>query len=204
MRHWPVALITAALVAAAPAEAGVSKPHFARSYRGTLSGSFTSKDSSRTVKESWKVTGVVFRLYKTRAFEGGWTGMYKVTAGTVDFTASQVGPCTWNVHDSFGIVKSLPRPNPSVPLALDKNPLGSLHMLGLMDPERTLKTTETCPDPNGGEPFTDEQDVEVPTVFDPGEKNWKPGRRLKASHVVRDPYSDPKTTQIWSWDLKPR
>ena len=204
MRHWPAALITAALVAAPGADAAAPKPRLARSYHGTLSGSFTSKSQDQTVKETWKVSGVGLRLQAIRPFEGGWQGLYKLTAGTVDFTATESGSCSFSAHDSFGLLKALPRPNPSIPLDLDTNPFGKRHLFGLITTERKLKTTETCPDPDGGEPSMSQRTLELPTLFDPGEKAWKPTGRLKGSNVSRDASSDFKSTEVWSWDLKSR
>ena len=215
MRFWPVSLCSIALALigfAAPAAATPPKPHYVRSYHGTLTGyvenswNGDSTDKS-TLREDWTVTGVVFRFAAAGVFEGGWSASYKVTSGKVAFKAVMTGNCSLSATDSFGLVKSLPRPNPSTPFGLDQDPLGRLHMMGLIDPDRTLKATETCQSPDGF-PREDAYPIQIPTLFDPCEKNWKPGKRLKATCVRRDPYdkynqTGPSVTS-WSWDLKPR
>ena len=210
MRHWPAALAIAALLAAPTADAAVSKPHFSRSYRGTLSGWSSATSDGQTYKSSWKLTGVVFRLYQVEAFEGGWTGLYKITAGTATWSQTETGTCSYSARDSFGIVKVMAKSTTSVPFALDRDPQGAYHILGRLDPDRMVTATETCPDPGGdgtATTTTSDRQIDIPDLFDAGEKAWKPGRRLKGTFVQKIPYDryeKSSSTQSWSWDLKPR
>jgi hypothetical protein len=204
MRTWPALMLALAVLAApAAASAATGKPHFSRSYRGTLSGHLESRSGSRVIKADWTVKGLVFRLEHVRAFEGGWTGFYKVTAGTLSFSQTETGPCSYSVEASMPLAKSLPRPNPSAPLALDKNPLGKFYVLGLISPDKRLKTTETCTFPDGGEPDANPVEVEIPTIFDPGGSVWRPGRRLRGHRTVKDGFDEVKRTKSLSWSLKP-
>ena len=174
-----------------------SRPSFAHSYRGTLSGSFSNSENGNVVKGQWKITGVVFRLTKVQAFEGGFTGIFKVTRGTVTYNETETGTCTYSAGDKFGLAKKVSRT--SVPLALDQDPLGRKTILGLINVGRKLKTTESCPDPDGGPPTTNTLTLPLSTLFNPGEKRWRPGRRLHASNRE----ADRGFKQVWKWDLKP-
>ncbi|HEX6458404.1 MAG TPA: hypothetical protein VF032_05755 [Thermoleophilaceae bacterium] len=198
MRIWPALLLAGAL--AVPANAlAVSRPHYAESYRGTISGSFESHDAGRDVKGQWKIGGLVFRLYKVSAFEGGFTGLYKVTAGKVSYSETESGDCSYSVSDTFALKKWLPHPLTSVSLALDKDPLGRMTTLGLIDVRRKLSVTESCADSQGGPPATEQRELQLPTLFDPAETSWKPGRRL---HHRRSERQD-NGKQTFSWNLKP-
>jgi hypothetical protein len=188
-----------AWLALAAGALGASRPSFAHSYRGTITGSFSNSEDGNVVKGQWKISGVVFRLSKTQAFEGGFTGLYKITRGTVTYSETETGTCSYSAGDKFGVAKALPHPNPSVPMALDQDPLGRKTMLGLIDVTRKLKTTESCPDPDGGPPTMSTRTLALPTLFDPGEKGWRPGRRLHSSNRQTD--RNAKT--VWSWNLKP-
>src|SRR3954454_1294779 len=95
MRHWPVSLpILAALMFAAAPTAAAKAPHYARSYHGTLKGSFISTGGQENVVESWKITGVVFRFTRAARYQGGWIGRYKVVSGRVSFQATLSGACS--------------------------------------------------------------------------------------------------------------
>jgi hypothetical protein len=189
-----------AAIMAVPAGAlGASRPSFAHSYRGTISGTFSSSENGNVIKSQWKVSGVVLRLTKVQAFEGGFTGLYKVTRGTVTFSETETGTCSYSAGDKFGLAKAIPRNAASVPFALDQDPLGRKTMLGLINVNRKIKTTESCPDPDGGPPSTNQMTLPLPTLFDPGEKRWSPGRRLHRSNKQVDRSSK----ETWSWDLKP-
>ena len=199
MRAW-VAAAVAGVVAALPAQAlGASRPTYAHAYRGTISGTFTDTHAGNDVKARWKITGLVFRLTKVQAFEGGFTGIYKVTRGTVSYSETETGDCSYSTTDKFALKSALPHPNPSVPLALDQDPLGRKTILGLINVTRRIKTTETCPDPSGGPPISSPRTLSLPTVFDAGESPWRPGRRLHHTNRQRDRTA--KTS--WTWNLKP-
>lgn len=199
MRRWLALFVAAAALAVPAAAVGASRPNFAHSYRGTVSGTLSTGENGNVVKAQWKIAGLVFRLTKAQAFEGGFTGLYKVARGTVSYSETETGTCTYSAGDKFGLAKALPHPNPSTPFALDQDPLGRKTILGLINVNRKLKTTESCPDPGGGPPITNTRELSLPTLFDPGEAHWSPGRRLRHTNRQRDR----STRLIWHWDLKP-
>lgn len=176
-----------------------SRPSFAKSYRGTITGSFSNKDSGNVFSAKWKITGLVFRRYKAQAFEGGFTGLYKVTRGTVTYSETETGNCSFSASDKFGLAKAIGRNPTSVPFALDQNPIGHKTILGLIDVNRKVKTTETCPDPDGGPPTTNNLTLSLPTLVDFGEKGWRPGRRLHSGNRQ----TDRNVKTIWTWNLMP-
>jgi hypothetical protein len=176
-----------------------SRPSFAKSYRGSISGSFSNKEGGETVKASWKITGLVFRLTKVQAFEGGFTGIYKVTRGSVSYSETETGDCSYSASDKFGLAKAIGRNPTSVPFAPDQDPLGHKTILGLIIVNRKIKTTESCSDPNGGPPTTSTRTLSLPTLVDFGEKGWRPGRRLHS----RNGQTDRSEKTSWTWSLKP-
>jgi hypothetical protein len=178
---------------------GASRPNFAKAYRGTLAGSFSNKDGGETIKAQWKITGVVLRRYKVQPFEGGFTGIYKVTHGTVSYSETESGDCSYSATDKFGLAKAIGRHPTSTPFALDQDPLGRKTILGLIMVNRKLKTTESCADPNGGPATTETRTLALPTLVDFGEKGWRPGRRLHSKNTQ----SDRSARTVWSWNLKP-
>jgi len=178
---------------------GASRPNFAKAYRGTLAGSFSNKDGGETIKAQWKITGVVLRRYKVQPFEGGFTGIYKVTHGTVSYSETESGDCSYSATDKFGLAKAIGRHPTSTPFALDQNPLGHKTILGLIMVNRKVKTTESCADPNGGPATSETRTLALPTLVDFGEKGWRPGRRLHS----RNKQSDRSEKTVWSWNLKP-
>ena len=199
MRIWSTVFLLAAVLAVPANALAISRPHYARAYRGTIAGSIETHDSGLDVKAQWKITGLVFRLYKVNAFEGGYTGLYKVTAGKVSYSETESGDCSYSTSDSFALKKALPHPLTSVSLALDKDPLGRMTMLGLIDVTRKLNVTESCPDSEGGPPSTSQRQLHLPTLFDPGETSWRPGKRLHHKRTQREDNGK----QTFSWTLKP-
>lgn len=200
MRIWP-ALAAVAALAAWPASAlGVSRPSFAHSYRGTISGKVEIRTGGSEVHGKWTIAGLVFRLTKVQAFEGGFTGLYKVTAGTVAYSETETGDCSYSTSTQFGLARALPRPNPSTPLALDVNPLGHRSTFGLINVNRQLSVTESCPDPDGGPASTETRKVDLPTLFDAGETSWSPGRHLRHTRTQKEDNGK----ESWSWNLRPR
>jgi len=197
MRRLLVCLVGLASLALPASALGASRPSFAHSYRGTLSGSFTNSEGGNVVKAQWKISGVVFRLTKVQAFEGGFTGVYKVTRGTVTYSETETGTCTYSAGDKFGLAQKVS--HTSVPFALDQDPLGRKTILGLINVGRKLKATESCPDPDGGPPTTSTLTLPLSTLFNPGEKRWSPGRRLHSSNRE----TDRAAKTVWKWDLKP-
>src|SRR5690348_397423 len=100
MRRWLAPIVLLAAIMAVPAGAlGASRPSFAHSYRGTISGTFSSSENGNVIKSQWNVSGVVLRLTKVQAFEGGFTGLYKVTRGTVTFSETETGTCSYSAGD---------------------------------------------------------------------------------------------------------
>ena len=69
-------------------------------------------------------------------------------------------------------------------------------ILGLINVNRKVKTTESCPDPSGGPATTDNRTLSIPTLVDFGEKGWRPGRRLHSGNRQSDRYA--KTS--WTWE----
>jgi hypothetical protein len=189
-----------ALALALPASAfGASRPSFAHSYRGTITGSFSNREGGDVLKGDWKITGLVFRRYKVQAFEGGFTGLYKVTRGTVTYSETETGDCSYSASDKFGLAKAIGRNPPSVPFAPDQGPTGGRTIFGLITVNRKVKTTESCPDPNGGPPTTGSRTLSLPPLVDFGEKHWRPGHRIHGSNRQTD--RSEKT--IWTWNLRP-
>ena len=178
---------------------GASRPNFAKAYRGTLAGSFSNKDGGETIKAQWKITGVVLRRYKVQPFEGGFTGIYKVTHGTVSYSETESGDCSYSATDKFGLAKAIGRHPTSTPFALDQDPLGRKTILGLIMVNRKLKTTESCADPNGGPATTETRTLALPTLVDFGEKGWRPGRRLHSGNRQ----TDRSAKTVWTWNLRP-
>jgi hypothetical protein len=199
VRRWLPLSVVFVSFALPTAALGASRPSFAHYYRGTISGSFSNNDAGEVIKAQWKMTGVVLRRTKVQAFEGGFTATYKVTRGTVSYSETETGDCSYSASAKFGLAKAIPRNAPSVPFALDQDPLGRKTMLGLVDVNRKIKTTESCPDPDGGPPVTSNRTLTLPTLFDPGEKHWSPDRRLHGSNKQ----SDRSEKQVWSWNLRP-
>lgn len=199
MRIWPAVLLLAAVLAVPSSALAISRPHYAPAYRGTISGSFETHDAGRDVKGQWTISGLVFRLYHVNAFEGGYTGLYKVTSGKVSYSETESGDCSYSAADTFSLKKALPHPLTSVSLALDKDPLGRMTTLGLIDVTRKLNVTESCPDSEGGPPSTSQRQLQLPTLFDPAETSWRPGKRLHHKRTQREDNGK----QTFSWTLKP-
>jgi hypothetical protein len=194
-----VTALAALCCAASPAVAATSKPHFAKTYRGSASGTLHRSANGQTLDLTWQVSGLSFRLTSVRSFEGGWTGIYKVTGGKVSFGASATDSnCAYSAHSNFGLARSLPRPNPSVPFALDKGPLGRYSILGMLDPDKQVTATAACGSDSGDTQAAPMQ-IDVPDLLNAGEKGWRPGRRIKGTYTIRD--SGEKRT--WNWSLRP-
>ncbi len=199
-----VASVLLACCLAVPAGAATSKPKFAKTYRGTVSGTTSTRANGQTLDTNWTITGVVFRLKSIRAFEGGWTGIYKVGGGKVSFNVSgSEQDCSYVAHEVFKLAGSLPKHAVSVPFALDKNPLGHYSIMGLLDPSKRIAATEFCTDSDSGQKQTSTKQIDVPDLLNAGEKGWKPGRAIKGSNAQRDSFDDTKSSRTWRWNLKP-
>lgn len=198
LRTLAVALASLILVPAAQAS---TRPNFPRTVSGTISGSYVAKEGETTHKASWTITGVRFKLVHVRSAEGSWTGFYNVTAGTVSYSESETGPCSFSVSDKFALKPVMPRPNPSTPLALTRTLTGHDNYGGTIQPNKRWKVTETCAYPEQ-DPYTNEIKLEARNMFDTGSKAGKIGRAMKGRFVYKDDFAH--STRTFKWSLKPR
>src|SRR6476469_5644990 len=100
------ALLVALALIPAAAE-GSTKPRFPRTVSGTISGS-SSSTRGKTVRETWTINGVRFKLEHVRFVENTWTGFYKVAGGTVTFSESETGSCSYSVDRTFALRPAMP------------------------------------------------------------------------------------------------
>lgn len=196
-----LALAVASLTLVPAAAQAASRPNFPRTVSGTISGSYVAKEGQTTYKASWSITGVRFKLVHVRSAEGSWTGFYNVTAGTVTYTESETGPCSYSVSDKFALKPAMPRPNPSTPLALTRSLLSRETYGGTIQPDKRWTVTETCAYPDQ-DPDTNEIKLEARNLFDTGGKNGKIGRAMKGRFVYEDDFAH--STKTFKWSLTPR
>lgn len=200
-----IVLACALVVALAPAADAASKPRFSKRYKGTLSGSTTTKyDDGDVTKAEWSVAGIKFKLRKTRNDFGGWIGIYKVTGGTVNFSETRTGICTHSVTDSFSLVSALPKHPASEPLALSRNSIGHWSVLGGIQVENTYNSTDSCNYSDGGPPDVTPIEVGLPLLFDPMQRKRRPGQRIHGRYSESDTAGSSTVTIVRKWDLKPR
>jgi hypothetical protein len=200
LRTVAAALASLALV---PATAGAStKPRFPRAVSGTISGASSSSRGGTTVKESWTISGVRFAHEHIRFVQNTWTGFYKVTAGTVRFSESESGPCSYSLDKTFALRPAMPKRPISTPLYLERNMLGKDSYGGNIVPNVHWSVTETCPYPDGGEPATDTKRTEPGNLFDSrAPRGFRIGKSMKGTYRYDD--GDYGTT-TFRWSLKPR
>jgi hypothetical protein len=177
-----VALLAA--LAAGTAASGADRPTVARAYVGSASG--TLRTDARV--DTWKVTGLTFRLQSARFARGRWGGTYLVSGGRVSFTTMLSGSCTGAQSGSFSLGR----------LSWDAGAVSFLQNLrsaGYAYEARVSKekpvTVAGCAEvsPAGG----------LWLLSDIGER-LVPGKRLSGSRTER---SD-RGTRTWSWNLAPR
>jgi hypothetical protein len=197
-RTLAVALVSLALI---PSAAGAStKPKFPRTVSGTISGS-SSSTRGNTVKETWTIKGVRFKLEHVRFVENTWTGFYKVTAGTVTFSESETGSCSYSLDRTFALRPAMPKRVVSTPFYLERNMLGKDSYGGNIFPNVHWSVTETCPLEGGGEPTTQTVRVEPGNLFDSDSPaSFRIGRAMKGTYKYKDDYG----SSTYKWSLKPR
>jgi hypothetical protein len=196
-RTVAVALASLALI---PAVADASaKPKFPRTVSGTISGS-SSSTRGNTVKETWTIKGVRFKLEHVRFVENTWTGFYKVTAGTVTFFETETGACSYSLNKTFALRPAMPGRAISTPFYLERNMLGKDSYGGNIVPNVHWNVTESCPQ-EGGEPITQTMRVEPGNLFDSDSPaSFRIGRAMKGSYKYKDDYG----ATSFKWSLKPR
>jgi len=197
-----VAAVLASLALIPAAAQASAKPRFPRTVTGTISGAASSSSAGTTVKESWTIKGVRFKLEHVRFVENTWTGFYKVTGGTVTFSERVTGDCTYSVDKTYALRPVMPKRPISTPFFLERDMLGRDSYGGNVSPKIHWNTTETCPDPDGGEPRTDTVRVEPGNLFDSrSPRSFRIGRSMNGTYKYRDgEYGN----LSYSWSLKPR
>jgi hypothetical protein len=192
--------LLAALVALAliPSSAAAAAPKFPRQYKGTISGVQKIDRNGAIITKTWSITKLVFTRFRIKPFEGGYTGMYKVTRGQVDYNEFKTGACTYEIGEQFSLPKAMPRRMISTPFAFDKSPLGRFTYDGSLDVTTKFTVGETCT-------YEDSSDVNFVTVNPPdffrtGSKRGRLGRTLKGKFVYDD---EPYGTRTYKWSLRP-
>jgi hypothetical protein len=201
-RTVAVALASLALIPAA-AEAS-AKPRFPRTVTGTISGVASSSSAGTTVKESWTIKGVRFKLEHVRFVENTWTGFYKVTGGTVTFSERVTGDCTYSVDKTYALRPVMPKRPISTPFFLNRDMLGRDTYGGNITPNLRWNVTQTCTDPAGGEPTTEPVRVEQGRLFDTfgtGSRRFRIGKAMKGTYRYDD---GEYGTTTYKWSLKAR
>jgi hypothetical protein len=199
------ALAVLASLALIPAVAGAStRPKFPRTVTGTISGSHNaSRGGEQTNRESWTIKDVRFTLEHVRFVENTWTAFYKVTGGTVTFSESQTGQCSYSLEKTFALKTAMPKRAISTPFFLERNMSGRDSYGGNIVPQIHWSTTETCSYPDGGEPTTQTLRVEPGNLFDsdsPG--SFRIGKAMNGRYTYKDDYLN--ATTLFKWSLKPR
>jgi hypothetical protein len=194
--------IALACLAVVPAAAQASsRPNFPRTVTGTLGGSYSATEGETTHKASWTVKNVRFKLVHVRFVENTWTGYYNVSAGTVTYSQSETGPCSYSLQETFALKPAMPKNNPSTPFYMTRNMLGRDYYDGIVDPAKRWNVTETCNYPDQDQ-YTNTVKLEVGNLFDSGEKHFKIGKAMKGRYSYKDDYLH--ATRTWTWSLKPR
>jgi hypothetical protein len=180
-----------------------SRPNFPKTVSGTISGSYTGKRDGQTNNESWTIKSVRFRLEHVRFVENTWTGFYRVTGGTVTFSETESGPCTYSLQKTFALKPAMPKRAISTPFFLTRNMLGRDSYGGNIVPAVHWNATETCTYPDGGEPTTDTKRIEPGNLFDSrSPSSFRIGKSMKGTYKYFDDYL--KATTVFKWSLKPR
>jgi hypothetical protein len=204
----PTRLFAAALVVSALAPAAgvaAAQPPFPHSYRGTIRGTLAAHDSSQrtTTKAAWTIKGV--RLHRTRVIktDASWAAYYAVRGGTIRYHEAETGSCSYAFHTKLPLRSALSKI--SAPFALSQSLFFGHRTtaLGLMTVKHGVKTTETCPQTGGAPAQVSKRTIQLPTLFDPGERSVKLGRRFVAHNSSRDSFEGSSSTIKWSWVLKP-
>src|SRR3954452_3138852 len=193
-----------ACCALVPATAAASsRPNFPKTVSGTISGAYSAKRGETTNKESWTIKGVRFKLEHVRYVEATWTGFYKVTAGTVTFSESESGPCSYSLEKTFALRPVMPKRPVSTPFFLGRNMAGKDSYGGNIFPKIHWPVTETCTFPDGGEPTTETKRIEPGNLFDSNSpSSFRIGKSMKGTYKYFDDYLN--ATTVFKWSLKPR
>jgi len=201
-RLFAAALIVCALT---PAAQAAGQPPFPHSYRGTVSGTLDARDGSQgtATKASWTIKGVALRLTRVIKTDASWSAYYAVTGGKITYHEAETGSCSYAFDTTLPLRTSLSKT--SAPFALSQS-LFFNHpttALGSMTVKHGFKVSETCPQPDGEPAQISKRTIQLPTLFDPGEKRLKLGRRFADHNSSRDSSNGNRSTIKWSWVLKP-
>src|SRR3954453_7928639 len=202
-RLFAAALVVSVLAPAAGRAAG--QPPFPHSYRGTIRGTLAAHDGSQrtTTKASWTIKGV--RLHRTRVIktDASWDAHYVVRGGTIRYREAETGACSYAFHTKLPLRGALSKI--SAPFALSQSLFFGHRTtaLGLMTVKHGVRTTETCPQSDGAPAQVWKRTIQLPPLFDPGERRVKLGRRFAAHNSSRDSFDGSSSTIRWSWVLKP-
>jgi hypothetical protein len=178
-----------------------SRPSFPKTVTGEISGGHSGKRDGQTNKESWTIKNIRFRLVHVRFVENTWTGFYKVTGGTVTFSESQSGECSYSIEKTFPL-KSNMKDKTSTPLSMTRNMSGRDSYGGNIWPSIHWNATKTCSFP-GGEPTTETIRVEPGNLFDASSPaSFRIGKAMKGTYKYFDDYLNATTT--FTWSLKAR
>jgi hypothetical protein len=199
LRALAAALASLTLVPAAAQ--GSTRPHFPKTVAGTISGAYLAKTDGSTYKASWSIAGARFKLVHIRSVEGSWTGFYVVTAGSVTYSESKSGPCSYELSEKFALKPAMPSSRVSTPLALTRSLTGHDTYGGMIQPKKHWTVTETCTFPDQ-EPSTDQVRIDARNLFDTGSKSGKIGRAMKGRFVYKDDFNN--STKAYRWSLRPR
>jgi hypothetical protein len=197
----------AALVACAitPAAQAAGQPAFPHSYRGTISGTLDARDSSQgtTTKASWTIKGVALRRARVMKSDAAWSVSYAVTGGKITYHEVESGSCSYVFDTTLTLRTSLSKI--SAPFALSQSFFFNhpTTALGLMNVKHGFNVSETCPQPDGEPAQVSKRAIQLPTLFDPGERHVKLGRRFADHNSSRDSFQAGSSTIKWSWVLKP-
>jgi hypothetical protein len=198
-----LAVVGALTASAAPAAAA---PPFPRTYHGTITGTFEGRDRSQgtTTKSSWTIKGVGLRLGRVIKTDASWSVPYVVTGGTVTYHEAETGSCTHALDATLPLRTLLDEI--ASPFALSQS-LFFNHKttaLGQMIVKQSFKVTETCSSTYPDEPPTvTKRTVQMPTLFDPGEKRVTLGKAFVNRNKLVNNHAAASSTVKWSWVLKP-
>jgi hypothetical protein len=198
------AVLGAAAIGPAAGEAA-AQPPFPHSYRGTISGTLAEHDGSQgtTTTGSWTIEGVRLRRTRVLKSDADWSAFYAVRGGTITYHEAETGSCSYVLDTKLPLRGALSKV--SAPFALSqslffKHPTTAL---GLMTVKHGFKVSETCPQPDGEPAQVSTRTIQLPTLFDPGERRLKLGRPFAAHNSSHDSFSGSSSTIKWSWVLKP-
>ena len=201
-RQFAAALVVCALT---PAAQAVGQPAFPHSYRGTISGTLDARDSSQgtTTKASWTIKGVALRRARVMKSDADWSARYVVTGGKITYHEAETGSCSYTFDTTLPLRTSLSKI--SAPFALSQSFFFNhpTTALGLMNVKHGFKVSETCPQPDGEPAQNSTRAIQLPALFDPGERHVKLGRRFADHNSSRDSFEGGSSTIKWSWVLKP-